>query len=380
MPRFLLSASLLTLTLAPVTANALTPDEVAAKQMYAIDYDTGAVLMDKNGTEQMPTSSMSKVMTMYLVFDALKSGRLKLDDTFPVSEKAWRMQGSKMFIPLGEQIKVEDLIRGVIIQSGNDATIALAEGLAGSEEAFADRMNQKAAELGMKNSHFMNASGWPDPNHYSTAQDLTILAKALITNFPEYYKYYSETEFTYHGIKQGNRNPLLYRNIGADGVKTGHTDIAGYGLIGSGVRDGRRVIFVFNGTKSMQARADEAFKVLSWGLGSFMNLSPYADHRPVTDAKVVLGAAPTVPVVLERTFAVTVPRLGGSAAKITAEYKEPLVAPIKKGDPIGTLNVQMNPGEPPIALPMVAGADVPEMGLFARTFAKAMYTITGRGL
>ncbi len=380
MHRFLLSASLLVLALTPMSANALTPDQVAAKQVYAIDYDTGAVLMDKNGAEQMPTSSMSKVMTMYLVFDALKSSRLKLDDTFPVSEKAWRMQGSKMFIPLGEQIRVEDLIRGVIIQSGNDATITLAEGLAGSEEAFADRMNEKAAELGMKNSHFTNASGWPDPNHYSTAQDLTILAKALIHDFPEYYKYYSEAEFTYHGIKQGNRNPLLYRNIGADGIKTGHTDIAGYGLIGSGVRDGRRVIFVFNGTKSMQARADEAFKVLSWGLGSFMNLSPYADHRPILDAKVVLGAASTVPVILERTFAVTVPRLGGSSAKITAAYKEPLVAPIKKGDPIGTLNVQMNPGDTPIALPMVAGADVPEMGLFARTFAKAMYTITGRGL
>lgn len=380
MHRFLLSTSLLALTLTPITANALTPDQVAAKQVYAIDYNTGAVLMDKNGAEQMPTSSMSKVMTMYLVFDALKSGRLKLDDTFPVSEKAWRMQGSKMFIPLGEQIRVEDLIRGVIIQSGNDATITLAEGLAGSEEAFADRMNEKAAELGMKNSHFTNASGWPDPNHYSTAQDLTILAKALIHDFPEYYKYYSEEEFTYHGIKQGNRNPLLYRNIGADGIKTGHTDIAGYGLIGSGVRDGRRVVFVFNGTKSMQARADESFKILSWGLGSFMNLSPYADHRTVLDAKVVLGAAPTVPVVLERTFAVTVPRLGGSSAKITASYKEPLVAPIKKGDPIGTLNVQMNPGDAPIALPMVAGEDVPEMGLFARTFAKAMYTITGRGL
>jgi D-alanyl-D-alanine carboxypeptidase (penicillin-binding protein 5/6) len=170
---------------------------------------------------------------MYAVFEALKEGRLKLDDTLPVSEKAWRIQGSKMFVPINEQVKVEDLIRGVVVQSGNDATIVLAEGISGSEEAFADSLNTMAKKLGMNNSHFMNASGWPDQNHYSTAYDLALLAYHTITDHPDSYHYYSEKEFTYNKIKQGNRNPLLYKNIGADGIKTGHAEEAGYGLIGS---------------------------------------------------------------------------------------------------------------------------------------------------
>jgi D-alanyl-D-alanine carboxypeptidase (penicillin-binding protein 5/6) len=367
-------------TLPITTSYALTTDQVGARQIYMVDYDTGAVLMAKDENIRMPTASMSKVMTMYLVFEALKSGRLKLDDTLPVSEKAWRMQGSKMFVHVGDRVKVEDLIRGVIIQSGNDATIVLAEGLAGSEEAFAIAMNETAQKLGMKDSNFTNASGWPDPNHYSTAHDLTVLAKALIADFPEYYKYYSEHDFTYNKIKQGNRNPLLYRNIGGDGIKTGHTSEAGYGLIGSGVRDGRRVVFVMGGTKDMQARADESTKLLSWGLGGFVNLSPYENGETVKSIPVVLGQAPLVNAVVGQDFKVTMPRLARHDIKIQAEYQEPLVAPLDKGDRIGTLHVQMAPDQPVMQLPLVAGQDVPALGWFARTMAKAIYAVTGKGL
>src|SRR5690606_24953816 len=254
------------LSVVPLSARAL---ETPAREAILIDVDTRTVLFEKNSQARMPTSSMSKVLTAYLVFEAIKDGRIKLDDTLPVSEKAWRMQGSKMFVPIGEQVKVEDLLRGVIVQSGNDATVVLAEGISGTEEAFADLMNITAKKIGMNNSHFMNASGWPDPNHYSTAYDLALLAYHMITEHSDYYHYYSEKEFTFNKIKQGNRNPLLYRNIGADGIKTGHTEEAGYGLMASAVQGGRRLILVVNGLESMQQRADESARLLSWGFQNF---------------------------------------------------------------------------------------------------------------
>lgn len=362
-----------------VPVNAMGEINVLAKQAYVIDYDTGTVLFAKNENERMPTSSMSKVMTMFVVFDAIDQGRLNLTDVLPVSEKAWRTQGSKMFVPVGEKIAVEDLIRGVIVQSGNDAAIVLAEGLAGTEEAFALRMNEVARDLGMKDSHFMNASGLPDPEHYSTAHDLVILVKALISRFPQYYKYYSEKEFTYHNIKQGNRNPLLYRNIGADGVKTGHTEAAGYGLIGSGVREGRRVVFAMNGLSDMQARADEGAKLLSWGLTSFINLSPYRNDRPVTEALVAFGEKPTVRLKLGRTFQVTVPRMGNQDMELTAEYKEPLIAPLKTGDEVGVVRVRLKGMENALSLPLVVAEDIPSMGLIPRSIASLIYTLTGKG-
>ena len=282
-------------------SNGINPPETNAHYVYMVDFDTGRVLDDKNGEEHMPTSSMSKMMTMYLVFTELKAGHLHLTDKLPVSERAWRTGGggkesSDMFAKLGDNIKVEDLIRGVIVQSGNDATVVLAEGIAGSEDAFAERMNQRAAELGMNDSHFMNASGLPDPNHYSTARDLSILAHHIITDFPEYYHYFSEIDFTWNGIHQQNRNPLLYKGIGVDGLKTGHAEQAGYGLTASGVQNGHRLILVINGLPSMQARADEPTTVLEWGWHEFRLYDLVKAGTVVGDAPVWMGQAQTVPV------------------------------------------------------------------------------------
>ncbi len=351
--------------------------EVNAKQAYIIDYDTGQVLYEKNAHERMPTSSMSKVATIYMVFDALKKGNLVIDQSLPVSQLAWSTQGSKMFVPIGENVKVEDLIRGVIIQSGNDATIVLAEGIAGSEGEFALRMTEKMRSLGMDETNFVNASGWPDDNHYSTARDLTLLGRAMIHDFPDYYKYYSEKDYTYNNIKQGNRNPLLYRNMGVDGIKTGHTEAAGYGLMASGVRDGRRVVMTLNGMESMQARADESAKMMEWALMSFKNMKLLEKGKPLTEAPVVMGLATSVPLIAPQDLTVTVPRMGTeNAVSIKAVYNAPLVAPIKAGDKVGKLVVSVSRMEP-VEMDLLAGADVAKQGLFKSLQTKIELMIFG---
>jgi D-alanyl-D-alanine carboxypeptidase (penicillin-binding protein 5/6) len=387
MPRFLLllvcglalplfAAQAATDTKPPVLQIAPGEIDTLAREAYVIDFDTGAVLLAKNAEERMATASMSKVMTMYLVFEALKNGHWTLEEDLPVSQKAWSMQGSKMFVDINARVKIEDLIRGVIVQSGNDATIVLAEGLSGNEEAFAAAMNAKAKELGMVNSNFMNASGWPDPQHYSTAKDLGILAKALIKNFPEYYHYYSEIDFTYHGIKQGNRNPLLYKNIGGDGIKTGHTQEAGYGLIGTGKQDGRRVFLVVNGLKNMQERADESARLLEWGLKRFENRPIFKAGQEVETVPVAFGATRRVQIGAQSDFIMTVPRGGKPNVKITAQYKEPLIAPIVKGQDIGTLKLEDDKGTVQ-TIPLVALADVPRLPFFALTLAKVQAALFG---
>ena len=344
--------------------------DTTAKQALIIDFKTGNILFEKNSDKKMPTSSMSKVMTMYLVFEALKSGDIKLDDEFVVSEKAWKKQGSKMFVPVGEKVKVEDLIRGVIVQSGNDATIVLAEALAGSEEAFALALNEKANELGMTGSHFMNASGWPDPDHYSTARDLTILTKAMIANFPDYYKYYSEEEFTYHDITQQNRNPLIYRGIGADGVKTGHTEDGGYGLIGSGEKDGRRVIMVLNGMESQKQRKEESVRMLQWALNSFKNVTLFKTMKPLEKADVFMGERTKVDLVPDQSITFTVPSLYKNKLNVSVEYKSPLIAPLAKGDKAGEIKIVTPAGEEK-RIDLLVNDDVPELNFFLKLITKA---------
>lgn len=359
------------------TAYAQSTLETNAKQAIILDASTGTILFEKNADERMPTSSMSKVMTIYMVFDSLKSGAVKLDDTFLVSEKAWRMGGSKMFVDINTRVKVEDLIRGVIVQSGNDATVVLAEGLSGSEIAFADAMTKKAKELGMENSNFMNASGWPDENHYSTARDLAILGMAMIRDFPDYYKYYAELDFEYHGIKQGNRNPLLYRNIGADGIKTGHTEAAGYGLIGSAVSGDRRVIMVVNGIESMQARADESVRLMEWALQGFANKVLVKKDQIIAEASVVYGQAPKVALAASEDVILTVPKLAKAPAKIEVHYKGPLTAPLTKGQEVGIIRITPEGATTAREMPLVVAADVGELGFFSKTLAKAKQFFAG---
>src|SRR5579872_7215366 len=300
-------------------ASAAIGIDTQARNAIIVDYETGAVLLDKGADQRMPPASMSKIMTAYLVYEALKEGHLSLDDYLPVSEKAWRTQGSKMFVPYPGRVKVEDLVRGMIIQSGNDACIVLAEGLAGSEEAFVDQMNEKAKQLGLNNSHFANVDGLPDPNEYVTARDLALLARRLIVDFPEYYHYDSEKDFTYNGIKQGNRNPLLYKDLGADGMKTGHTDEAGYCLTGSAKREGRRIIMVLAGLPSMKSRAQESERLIEWSFREFNDYRLFTAGEKIEDADVYLGAEATVPLTVASDLVVTLPRKSRKDMKVTVE-------------------------------------------------------------
>ena len=354
-----------------VWAQALSVPETLAKNAYIIDYDTGTVLYEKNANEKVPTASMSKVLTTIVVYDALKSGKLTMDMMLPVSQRAWeksdpKLGESTMFLPLNSMAKVEDLIRGVVIQSGNDACIVLAEGVAGSEENFVAMMNQKAEEIGMKDSHFMNSTGVDDPNHYSTPRDLAVMGAYLIRHYPEDYKYYSEKEFVYNNIKQGNRNPLLYRGIGADGIKTGHTSTAG----------GRRVIVVINGTKSMQERADEASKLMHWALVSFKNMDLVKRDVVVAKAPVVLGTAREVELTAAEDIRATVPSFTKTPAQLTATFNAPLKAPVKAGDKVGSILVTLANGTTQ-EVSLVAKADVSEAPFFSRLVEKFMIMIVG---
>lgn len=355
---------------------AFTPPVTTAEEAYILDFETGAVLYDKLGNEKMPTSSMSKVMTMIVVFDAIRSGKIAMEQELPVSQKAWAMQGSKMFVDINTPAKVSDLVRGVIVQSGNDACIVLAEAIAGTEENFAELMNKKAKEIGMNNSNFMNASGWPDDNHYSTPHDLALMARYLVQNYPDEYKIYAEREFTYNNIKQGNRNPLLYNFNGADGVKTGHTEVAGYGLIGSALRDGRRVIMVINGTADMQARADEARKLMDWAFVSFKNIDLAQKGTIYAQAPIVLGQSNEVGLTVANTVKMTVPTLAQSGMTLQAKFKAPLIAPIKAGDSVGSLIVTI-PNLPQQTIPLVAAANVEPKNFFASAFEKLKLRIVG---
>jgi len=357
------------LAILPFQASLAQDIETKAQQAYIIDFDTGTVLFSKNEDERMPTSSMSKVMTILAVFEALEDGRLKLEDELLVSEKAWKKGGSKMFVEVGKKVKVEDLIRGVVIQSGNDATIVLAEALGGSEEAFAKQITEKAREIGMENTHFTNASGWPDPNHYSTAKDLAILTRYMIQHYPEYYKYYGEPEFTYHDITQANRNPLLEMDIGADGVKTGHTEDAGYGLIGSGTRDGRRTIMVLNGMASMKERGEESGRLLEWSLRNFKNKKLFEKGQIVTHADVVLGEQETVPLKVDEDIYLTIPLAGSDKITAEASFDSPLIAPVEEGARIGTMKIYI-PSYGQVEKPVYAAESVSEPGFFEKTMAK----------
>lgn len=350
--------------------------ETIAKQAILMDAETGTVLLEKNADDTMPPSSMSKLMTVYMVFERLKSGSLTLDDKLPVSKKAWRKGGSKMYVLVGKSVRVEDLLRGVIVQSGNDASIVVAEGLSGTEEAFATEMTKKGQKIGLQNSVFRNASGWPEEGHYMTARDIAILSKRTIDDFPDYYHYYAETSFTFSGIRQGNRNPLIYRNMGADGLKTGHTEAGGFGLAASVIRDGRRLILVVNGIESAQSRANESQRLIEWGFREFANFALFRAGETVDEANVWLGTEAKVRLILEEDLVLTLPRRARRTAKVKVVYTSPIPAPIPDGAEIAKLVITA-PGLDDLVVPLKAGAEVRRLGFLGRISASIQYLLWG---
>lgn len=358
------------LALSAVVAAPAQAIETKAKNALLMDYDTGEYLYAKDAFTAVPPASMSKLMTVYILFSKIKDGSLSLEDTFTVSENAWRKGGaasgsSTMFLPIGAKVTVENLIKGILIQSGNDACIVVAENLAGSEEDFAVKMNEKAAELGLKNSHFENATGLPSPDHKMSAEDLAVLARAIIHDFPEFYPIFSQKSFTYNNIVQGNRNPLLYSMPDADGLKTGHTDEAGYGLTASAKRGGRRLIGVMNGMSSNKERSEEAEKLMSWGFREFNNYKVFKQYQRVVSVPVYLGAEKNIDLVAGEDALFTLPRSAARDAKLTAVYKKPVKAPVRQGQKLGEVRLEVE-GQDPRVIPLFADHSIEKLGFFGR--------------
>ena len=353
----------------------LGPVDTAARWAYIQDFDTGASLLEKGADEEVPPSSMTKLMTMYIVYERLKQGRMKLEDELPVTERAWRMGGSKMFVQVGSTVKVEDLIRGVIVQSGNDACIVFAEAISGSEEQFAELMNEKAKQIGLVHTHFRNSTGWPDPEQKMSVRDIATLAGRIIRDHPEFYHYDSEKSFKYNGIDQANRNPMVQKGT-ADGLKTGHTDAGGYGLVASAIRNGRRVILVLNGMASMRERAEESERLMDWAFANFEDVTLFTAGDIIERVPVWLGTAPTVPLVSGRSLMVTMPRNWRQRASVKVAFATPVKAPVAKGDVLGKLTLA-GQGVPAMEVPLLAGADVPKLGLPGRAMAVLSHYVTG---
>ena len=370
---FLRTTFLFTLLAWTTTAAAF---DTTAREALLIDFDTGAVLLEKNADVPMPPASMSKLMTVYMVFERLAEGTLMPTDTMPVSKKAWQMGGSKTFVEVDTDVTVADLLRGIIVQSGNDACIVVAEALAGSEEAFALAMTERGREIGLMDSEFTNATGWPHTDHYMTARDLAFLTRLIIKEYPEYFPLFAEKSFTYNDIEQSNRNPLLYKDLGADGMKTGYTEEAGFGLTATAKRDGRRLILVLNGQKSARARALEAERVLNWGFRETKNYDLFEAGDEVEQAEVWLGTEPLVPLVIKEDVVVTLNREARKKLTIWVEYDSPVPAPITEGDLIAHLMIEA-PDMTSRRISLAAAHDVDQLDLFGRLFSAMDYIVFG---
>lgn len=344
------------------------PPSLAVKAYQLKDFNSGHVIASQNASMRVEPASLTKIMTAYLSFKALKNGHLKLSQTLPVSEKAWKVEGSRMFIEPNKPVTVDELLHGAIIQSGNDASIALAEGIASSEELFAGMMNKEAQRLGMKNTHYMNATGLPDPQHYTTAEDLSILAAALIRDFPDdYARFYSAKEYTYNNIKQPNRNRLLWLDPNVDGMKTGHTESAGYCLISSAKRDATRRISVVLGAPTDAARATESQKLLNYGFQFFDSTLVYKQGQSINRLKVWKGSESQVDSTVANDLYLTLPKGEYANVKAVVSSTQPLVAPIKKGQSIGRVKFMLN-GKTIDERSLVAAKSVEVAGIFGRTW------------
>lgn len=341
------------------------PPELAATAYLLLDAHTGQILVQHNIDKQIPPASLTKMMTAYIVSEEIEKGAIKEDDPVRISEKAWKKGGSKMFVKVGDKVPVIDLLRGVIVQSGNDASIALAEYVSGSEEVFAEVMNQQAELLGMEDTHFVNATGWPADGHLTTARDLGTLARALIADHPDHYDIYSEKYFSYAGINQPNRNRLLWRDPAVDGIKTGHTEAAGYCLVASAVKRGMRLISVVAGTDSDEQRAAESQKLLAYGFRYYQTHKVYSSSDVLQTERIWGGVAPEVGIAVAEDVFVTIPRGGEDSIKADLIVDGELEAPLEKGEPVGKVVVTLD-GETVADVEAVAAEDVEKAGFFKR--------------
>jgi len=349
--------------------------ESIAKTALVIDLSTNEILLEKNSTEKTYPSSMTKMMTALVAFEKIKDGSLSLDQEFLISKKAWKMGGSKMFIEVDKRVSVYDLLLGVVVQSGNDASIAIAEGISGSEEIFAIEMNNLGKKIGLTGSNFTNSSGWPDDNHYTTAEDLAKIAQYTIENHYELYQMYKISDFTYNGIKQDNRNPLLYTFEGADGFKTGYTEAAGYGLVGSAERGDRRLIVVLNGLESSKSRAQESLRLMDWGFNNFQLVDFYKKNEVIQEVDTWLGKEDKVDLVALENISVSIPKAQLSSAKVTVLVEEPIATPIKIGDQIAKLQISF--ADKQVDFPLYSGEDIDQKNFFSRIFSAIYYIILG---
>jgi D-alanyl-D-alanine carboxypeptidase (penicillin-binding protein 5/6) len=359
------------LSLFPFTLRANeTAPALAARAWLLVDHNTGQELAAQNPDQKVEPASLTKMMTSYVVYGALRDGRLKREQVVPVSEKAWKAIGSRMFIDPKQTVTVDQLLHGMVIQSGNDASIALAEAVAGSEEAFANLMNAEARRLGMNGTHYVNATGLPDPAHTTTTRDLAKLTAALIRDFPEDYKLYAVKDYTWNKIKQPNRNRLLWLDAAVDGVKTGHTESAGYCLVASRQERARRLTAIVLGTASEQARVQETLALLHYGARAFDAVKLYDKGQALSQLKVFKGAQATAGAGFLADFVLSLPKgVAGSGDRLKAEVasRQPLIAPVRQGDVIATLRLSLD-GKPFGEYPLVAVADVPVAGIFGRTW------------
>jgi len=361
---------ILTLFIITVLATPAFSFDTLARSAMVMDQTTGAVLMAKDADSPIPPASMSKLMTLYMLFEALRDGRVSMETEFLVSERATKIGGSTMFLRSGGRVSIRDLIQGIIVQSGNDACITVAENIAGTEDAFARQMTKRALELGMTSSTFGNSTGWPDPKQRMSARDLVHIANLLITEFPDYYPFFSQTSFTWDGVKQSNRNPLLTLGIGADGLKTGHTNEAGYGLVGSAKQGERRIIFMLTGLETKSDRANEAEKLTNWAFRQFVNKNLFEKNETIVSAKIWLGNDKTVDLVAENKISGLFPLGPLNNVKIEVSYSSPIEAPVKKGSRIAILTIT-TPDMESTNHHLVAANDVAKGSIVSRVLASA---------
>lgn len=353
------------------------PFETAARAAILIDHRSGDVLFEKNPDLPVPPASMSKLMTALVAFEELEAGNLQLDELLPVSERAWRMGGSRMFVEVGTRVSVDDLLQGIIVQSGNDACVVIAEALSGSEQAFAERLTRRGIEIGLTNTTLKNATGWPDPEHLMSVRDLSIVARQIISRFPQYYQYYSQLEYEYNNINQHNRNPLLQAGIpGVDGMKTGYTSDAGYGLVASAERDGRRLILVVAGLESSAQRRSESERLLEYGFRHFEEYRLFDADTVVVEAPIWQGAEPTVPLVAGEVVGITLTRQARETLEVKVVYDSPVPAPVEAGQVIGQIEMTAD-GKPTRIMPLVAARSVERAGVWGRMTGTLEYLIWG---